>query len=137
MFLVLSSLLSYLESCVICLFACYYGVSSLSFLFFFFVFLLAVAVFSLLSLLLLFLLLLLFPLFSDVVVVVGPSTLTSPSSLHCSGTRRASLGLRLRGWLICFLSCVDLLSGDRPSCRPPSLVGFSFSSVLLFAELSL
>ena len=74
---------------------------------------------SLLLLLLLFplLLLLVTSSLSGVAIAVGPSALVSSScSLRCSGTRWASLGLRLGGRPACPSSCVDPLSGGRPGC---------------------
>ena len=89
---------------------------------------------SLLLLLLLFplLLLLITSSLSGVAIVVGPSALfSSSSSLRCSGTRWASLGLRLGGRPVYPSSCVDLLSGGSPGCGAPPI---SRRALLLFCS---
>ena len=91
---------------------------------------------SLLLLLLLFplLLLLITSSLSGVAIVVGPSALlSSSSSLRCSGTRWASLGLRLGGRPICPSSCVDLFSGGSPGCGAPPI---SRRALLLFCSFT-
>ena len=131
--------LSWVPSCLLFVIHLLCGVSSLGF-FFFLLFLLYLFYWLLpsssllwFSLLPLQLLVLLASPFSGVVVVVDPSTLISSSSLVCAGTCRSSPVLRLRSWLVCSLSCVDLPSGGRVSCDVPPI---SRRVLLLFCSFA-